>query len=98
MKPQNFVYFLLANLMLMNGAICWADDNKAADIQAGIINSENTKFMLANAVDTGCCVFLTPQPVCATTNKDYCETRAKKDKLSHEFHVGKNCKQIPQCK
>ncbi len=88
MKPQNFVYILLANLILTNGALCWADDHKVAD----------TQFMLADAVDTGCCVFLTPQPVCATTNKDYCETRAKKDKLSHEFHVGKNCKQIPQCK
>ena len=93
MRYINVMSILLVSLMWMTGEVCLAMDTKTAEHP-----SVNTEFILADTVDTGCCVFLTPDPVCVVTNKSYCETRAKKDKLEHQFHGGKNCKQVPQCK
>ncbi len=53
--------------------------------------------MAQSDYDRGCCVYRTPAPMCIYTNRGYCRTKAESMSIRYDFHVNKNCSDLPDC-
>jgi hypothetical protein len=47
--------------------------------------------------DRGCCVYRTPATMCIYTNRGFCRTKAESMSIRYDFHVNKNCSDLPDC-
>ncbi len=56
-----------------------------------------TGTLPASESDRGCCVWKTPNPKCAYSNRTYCASKAKQANVEFEFYKDKTCKAVPVC-
>ena len=67
---------------------------------ASAIDSQtpSSRILLTANSDRGCCVWKTPKPKCAYSNKTYCVRKAKNANVEFEFYGDTTCKNVPACR
>lgn len=89
------VYIFMMVLLGSQTAAALAQDSPFEQ-RAGF--NPSSPLQLAQA-ELGCCVLLaSPKAKCASTNKAYCESRAKQGNVQFTFHPDVNCNQVAECK